>query len=120
MRDERGRAGRYTVLFDGECPLCKRSVEALRVRDLEEVLEFVPMQDPGVEEAFPDISREDLAASIHLVGPEGEIWEGAGAVEELARILHGLRWFEPLFRLPFARTLAGTLYRLVARNRRSG
>lgn len=117
MNEHRQEGARYTVLFDGDCPLCRRSVESLRVRDLAGVLDFIPAQDPRMEEAFPWISREALAASIHLVGPADETWEGAGAFEELARILPGFGWLAPLFRLPFARPVARGLYRLVARNR---
>lgn len=111
------RRGGFTVLFDGGCPLCRRSVEILKVRDREGALEFLPAQDPAVKEAFPWLSREALAASIHLVGPNGRTWEGVGAVEELARVLPGYRWLRFAFALPFARVLAGSTYRWIAKNR---
>ena len=117
MNEKRREAGRYTVIFDGDCPLCRVSVDALRVRDSEGLLAFVPGQEPEIEENYPGISRDEAAAAIHLVGPDGEIWEGAGAVEKLARILPGFRWLRVLFALPFARRLAGPIYRIVARNR---
>jgi predicted DCC family thiol-disulfide oxidoreductase YuxK len=118
MNEKSGEAERYTVIFDGDCPLCRGSVEALRVRDLEGILDFVPGQEPGIEENYPGISRDAASAAIHLVSPDGEIWQGAGAVEELARILPGFRWLRGLFALPFARRLAGPVYRIVARNRK--
>jgi predicted DCC family thiol-disulfide oxidoreductase YuxK len=109
--------GTYAVLFDGECPMCRRAVDHLSRWDREGVLELKPVQDPGVEERFPEVAGRNLEESIHLVGPEGEVWTGAAAVEKLMSVLPGWRWLSRLFDIPLVRPLGERVYRWVARNR---
>jgi predicted DCC family thiol-disulfide oxidoreductase YuxK len=79
-------------------------------------LEYLPNQASAVEERFPQIPPEALAGSLHLVGPEGEVWEGAEAVERIVTLLPGYTWLSRLFGLPFARPLARAAYRTIARS----
>jgi predicted DCC family thiol-disulfide oxidoreductase YuxK len=110
-------SGAYTLLYDGECPLCLRAVSRVEAWDREGRVGLLPTQDPGVGERFPWLSEEALMGSIHLVGPGKETWEGVGAVEELARILPRWRWAAWLFRLPLVRPLGRRVYGWVARHR---
>ncbi len=80
--------------------------------------ELVPLQDPSVPARFPGIPRPALERALHLVGPDGTVREGAEAIEGILARLPSGKWFERLFRLPFARPLAASVYRFVARNRR--
>lgn len=108
---------RYTLLYDSNCPICLRSVQRLKRWDRRKELIFLPAGDPSVREQFPSLSREALEASIHLVGPEGRIWEGADAVERLFAILPGFSRARWVFRIPLVRPLARRVYRWIARNR---
>lgn len=108
---------RHTVLYDSECPVCLGSVERLRRWDTRKLLAYLPNQDPSVSKRFPSLSPEALAGSLYLVSPEGEVQEGADAVEALLRRLPRVAWGAWVFHLPLARPLARMLYRWVARNR---
>jgi len=110
-------SGVYTLLYDGECPLCRRAVSRVEAWDREGRVELLPAQDPAVPERFPWLAEEALMGSMHLVGPGNETREGAAAVEELAGILPRWRWAAWLFRLPLVRPLGRRVYRWVARNR---
>jgi predicted DCC family thiol-disulfide oxidoreductase YuxK len=110
-------SGAYTLLYDGQCPLCLRAVSRLESWDREGRVELLPAQDPAVPERFPWLAEEALMGSMHLVGPGNETREGAAAVEELAGILPRWRWAAWLFRLPLVRPLGRRVYRWVARNR---
>lgn len=112
-----GTSAEYTVLFDGDCPLCRRAVGRLRSWDRGKKLRFLPAADPEVEGCFPWISAGALQYSLHLVGPERRTWEGAGAVEQLIRILPGWGWAARFFKLPGARWAAQRGYRWIAENR---
>ena len=112
-----GTRGAYTLLYDGSCPLCRKAVFRLEAWDREGRVELLPAQDPAAAERFPWLSEEALMDSIHLVGPENQTWEGAGAVEELAGLLPRWRWAAWLFRLPLVRSLGRRVYRWVARRR---
>jgi predicted DCC family thiol-disulfide oxidoreductase YuxK len=116
VREDDARRG-YTLLYDGECPFCRKSVSRLQARDTDGLVEVIPAQDSAVPSRFPWLSEEALRGSIHLVGPGNRTWEGAGALEELVSVLPRWRWAAWVFSLPFARPLARWVYRWVARNR---
>ena len=58
---------RYTVIYDGQCKVCTRSVELLTKWDRNHDLEMTPSQTPGVREKFPWIAPRAYADSIQVV-----------------------------------------------------
>lgn len=109
--------GRYTVVYDGECGVCRRSAALLRRWDTDDRLELVPFQAPGVLDRYPAIDEREFRSALQVIAPDGRRWAGADAVEQaLARTPKGrpIAWF---FRLPLARPAARRFYRWFARNR---
>ena len=111
------RAPSHTLVYDGHCRMCQRVMVAIRSMDRAGAIEIVASQDPGVRERFSAIPARAFDEAMHLVARDGTAWSGAAAIEELLRILPRTRWFAPVFHIPFARDLADTVYRWVARNR---
>ena len=107
----------YTVIYDGECRVCRASIEGLERWDHERVLEMVPFQAPGARERFAWIDSAAFESEIQLVAPDGETWSGAAAVEQLLEILPRGGMLGWLFKLPFGRPIADRLYRSFARRR---
>ena len=107
----------WTLVYDGTCRMCTRLSNALRTWDRGREIEVVPSQAAGVMARFPWIPARAFSEAIQLVGPDGETWQGAAAVEQLLNILPRGRWIAWVFRIPFMRSLADRLYRWVARNR---
>ena len=108
---------RCTVVFDGECGVCRRWVDRLRRWDTDGHLRFIPFQGPGVMERYPEIDEIEFRKAVQVIAPDGRRWSGADAVEQaLARTPRGRRlaW---LFELPLARPIARIGYRWFARNR---
>jgi predicted DCC family thiol-disulfide oxidoreductase YuxK len=105
-----------TLIYDGECGICRQAVTLLQRWDREHVLRFVPFQDEravrGVGIALPA-----LAAAMHLIVPGGRVYAGADAVPELLRLFPGKRWLAPLFRIPGVLPIARRIYAWVARRR---
>jgi len=111
--------GTYTLIFDGACRLCQRSVVWVQARDRDERIRALPYQDPEVAGAFSVIPRDELESAMQLVAPDGTRRQGADAVEGILELLPGWRAFAPVFAVPGVRCLAARVYRWVARNRRS-
>jgi predicted DCC family thiol-disulfide oxidoreductase YuxK len=109
--------GRWTVLYDGDCNFCRRTVRRLQRLDRDDRLALVPYQDREVAEFFAWLSRDALEDTLHVVSPAGEVWTGARAVERLVPLLRGGRVPALIFRLPLVRPLADRVYRWIARNR---
>ncbi len=108
---------RPTLIYDGECGMCRQAVELLRRWDREHVLHFVPFQDEAAVARFR-IALPALAAAMHLILPDGRVYPGADAVPELLRLLPGKRWLAPLFRIPGVPPIARRVYAWIAVRRR--
>jgi predicted DCC family thiol-disulfide oxidoreductase YuxK len=109
---------RYTVIYDGQCKVCRRSVELLAKWDQNHDLEIIPSQTPGVAKRFPLITPRAYADSIQLVrNQDGKTWQAGAALEELLNVLPKGRLISWLFRIPLARPLVDKSYRWFARNR---
>lgn len=107
----------YTLVYDGMCRMCTRLSNVLTKWDRQRRIEVVPSQATGVMARFPWIPTRAYAEAIQLVGPGGETWQGAAAIEQLLNVLPRGGWIAWIFRIPFVRTLADRVYRWVARNR---
>jgi predicted DCC family thiol-disulfide oxidoreductase YuxK len=107
----------WTVVYDGECALCVRSIEWVRDRDREGRFELVAYQSGGVMDRFPEIPPSDFETSVQLVGPDRRRWEGAAAVEKILELIPRTRPVSRLFRIPLVRPIARVIYRAFARNR---
>lgn len=107
----------YTLVYDGACRVCTRLAGILDRWDTRDEIEAIPFQNTSVLERFPWIPAFAYTQAIQLVGPGGRTWQGAGALEQLLKILpHGgvLGW---AFRVPLAGRLIERFYRWFARNR---
>lgn len=107
----------YTLVFDGMCKVCNRLAKLLRTWDRRREIEVVPSQAPGVTARFPWIPARAFTQAIQLVGPDGETWQGAAAIEALLGILPRGRLISWIFSIPYVRVLADKFYRWFARNR---
>jgi len=114
MRADRTRP---TLIYDGECGFCRRSVDLLQRWDREHRIALVPFQDRARVAAF-NIPLPALAAAMHLVlPPDGRVLSGADAVPELLRRLPGKAWLAWGFRIPGVRPIARRVYAWIARRR---
>ena len=113
-----GTAVKPVLIYDGDCGFCRCWLGWARNR-LGDRLEYLPLQDPQVPARFPNLSRDRLQESVHLVEPDGTVCCGARAVFEAL----GLGWsslpIRAYRRLPGAAQLSELGYRSVAGDRKS-
>ena len=107
----------YTVVYDGNCKVCNRLVKVLNALDRRNDIEVVPSQAPGVMARFPWIPARAYADALQMVGPGGETWAGAAAIEQILNVIPKGWFVSWLFRIPGVRLLADRFYRWFARNR---
>jgi predicted DCC family thiol-disulfide oxidoreductase YuxK len=110
------RAEQPTVIYDGECGICRDAVARLRAWDRERWFAFVPFQDRDAVARF-GIALPALAAAMHLLLPDGRAFAGADAIPEMLRLLPGKRWLRWLFHVPGVLPAARRVYRYVAARR---
>jgi predicted DCC family thiol-disulfide oxidoreductase YuxK len=106
-----------TLIYDGECGMCREAVQRLQRWDREHRLRYVPFQDESAVARF-GIALPALAAAMHLVLPDGRVFAGADAVPELGKLLPGKGWWAWGFAVPGVRPVARRVYRRIAERRR--
>lgn len=108
----------YTVIYDGTCRVCTRSVKMLDSWDRNHELEIIPSQAPGTRQRFPWTPAGAYAESVQVIRTsDGRTWQAGAALEELLKVLPKGRSVSWLFKIPFARPLADSLYGWFARNK---
>jgi predicted DCC family thiol-disulfide oxidoreductase YuxK len=107
----------FTLLYDGDCPLCSREVAVLRRRDRRRgALALVDIAAPGFDPARYGRTRETLMARIHGVLPDGTVIEGM-EVFRRAYAAVGLGWVLAPSRWPVVGRAFDAAYEWFARNR---
>jgi predicted DCC family thiol-disulfide oxidoreductase YuxK len=107
------------VLYDGDCRLCRKSVEQLRRLDVWHRLSYVNVRENGQMRACqPPLDPERLLQEMHLVTPDGRrVYHGFAAFRWMAWRLPLLWPLAPLLYLPGVPTVGQRLYLWIARNR---
>ena len=105
------------LIYDGDCNFCQRLVQRWQ-RITGDRVDYVPFQEAAPR--FPQIPQERFEASIQLVLPSGEIFEGAEAVFRTLAVVpgrgRGLRFYR---KIPGFAWLAEAGYRWISRNRKT-
>jgi predicted DCC family thiol-disulfide oxidoreductase YuxK len=107
----------FTLLYDGDCPLCSREVAMLRRRDRGRGhLALVDIAASDFDPARYGRDRESLMARIHGVRPDGTVVEGM-EVFRRAYAAVGLGWLLAPSRWPLVGRAFDAAYGWFARNR---
>ena len=96
-----------TVLYDGECPLCRREVSVYQGLLAREPVRWVDVSVPGA--TLPG-DRGTLLSRFHVQREDGSLVSGAQAFIELWERLPGWRWLAMMGRLPGAAWLMEKAY----------
>ena len=105
-------------VYDGNCGFCVQWVERIRGAAGDRVA-FAPSQEVGGR--FPQITPEQFETAVQWIGPDGEVFSGAGAALRVLAFTGPagrLSWWA-YRRLPLFAAFAEACYRLVARNRKT-
>jgi predicted DCC family thiol-disulfide oxidoreductase YuxK len=109
---------RFTVLFDGGCPLCRRTVKALRTIDWLGRLQFVDGTNAAARARIaPGLTEAEILVEMFVIDARGQRHGGYAGYLQLARAVPLLWPFALLGPLPGIRFAGDRLYRFVAANR---
>jgi ubiquinone biosynthesis monooxygenase Coq7 len=113
-RDGIGRT--LTIVYDGDCPVCRLTVRALRILDWRRRLAFTPLQ--RFQPRSPrDPSRRELTTALHVRDARGRWHLGGDAALSIAGVVPVLVPLSLAGRLRGLRGPVEAAYRLVAANR---
>jgi predicted DCC family thiol-disulfide oxidoreductase YuxK len=106
-----------TVLYDGECGLCRASVARLRRMDPGGRIELVDLHAPDAPARFPPVDREEAMRWMQAVDRAGRVYSGADAWARIGLALPGWKLIAGLLLAPGIHFVARHVYAWVARNR---
>ena len=107
-----------TVLFDGGCPMCRRTVRTLHRLDWLGRLQFADATDAARRERLaPGLTEADVLVEMYVVDGAGRRFGGYEGFFRLARVIPLMWPFLAVGGLPGIRQLGHAVYRRIAANR---
>ncbi|HJZ83266.1 MAG TPA: DUF393 domain-containing protein [Pyrinomonadaceae bacterium] len=108
---------RLTVLYDGQCALCRASAARVRRFDLRGRIELVDLHESSVSHRFPQVDREEAMKWMVAVNPRGRTYKGSDAWARVGLLLPGWKLVAWVLLVPGIHRLATKIYDWIARNR---
>ena len=83
---------KFTFLFDGGCPLCRRETRFLKKKDISNKINFVDINDDSYNPIlYQDISYEQAMSNLHGILENGDIIKGLDVLSYSYKLV-GLGW----------------------------
>ncbi|MBK8097570.1 MAG: DUF393 domain-containing protein [Planctomycetes bacterium] len=114
--EHRHMQAEFTLLYDSECPFCRREVAWLQRRSAGDRLAAIDIAAPEFDAGRFGLTLADVQARLHGITTDGRIVTGMAAIRAAWRAV-GLGWVMAPTGWPLFRPLADLGYRVFARYR---
>ncbi len=109
--------GRFLVLYDGHCRFCTTQMKNLQRLGKQNALIPHDFQQAESLSVLPGIPYDACMRAMHLVTPEGRVYEGASAVMQAVSTRPALSWLWYAYHLPGIHLSTNLVYAIIAANR---
>lgn len=106
-----------TVLFDGDCGFCRRSIRLGKSLDWLGKIEWRARLEPGTKERFPQLSDEETQNRMVSIRPDGKSYGGFYAVRDIWLRLPLTFLPALILYIPGVHLLGEPAYKWIAENR---
>lgn len=107
---------KFKLLYDGQCPMCRREANWLQRRNRAGRLAFEDISAPGFDPARYGLTQSQVMGVMHGVFPDGRIVTKVEAFRQAYQLV-GMGWLLAPTRWPVLRGLANWGYERFARHR---
>lgn len=107
---------RLTLIFDGSCDFCTRTVRLVRALDRQQRITIAPFQKPGFPESY-GLTITQCEQSIWAITPDGFPYAAAAAANLTAATALRLSLPLWLYSIPGITAIEEAAYHLIAINR---
>ncbi len=115
--DRSDKEERAVLIYDENCPICRKAADWVERNKRGDVLELLPCQAKVVRSRFPSMEETVCMKAMQLVLPDGRVLPGEKALPEIINRLRRYHWAAWLFRLPGSGMLSHAFYRWFAGRR---
>ena len=106
----------FKLLYDGQCPMCRREADWLRRRSRDNRLAFEDISAPEFDAGRYGLTSAQVLGVMHGVFPDGRIVTKVEAFRQAYQLV-GLGWLLAPTRWPGLKQLSNWGYERFARNR---
>lgn len=112
-------AGRYSVLYDGSCGICKRTMAVFRGIDLARRVEILDVLAdwPKISSRYPHLDQMECLTNMHVISPDGKVTVGYDGYRSVSRVMPLFWPLIPLLYIPPVPQIGRRVYAWVARSR---
>lgn len=115
--DATGKEERAVIIYDEDCPICRKAAYWVERTKRGDVLELLPCQAEAARNRFPFMEKSICMKAMQLILPDGRMLSGEKALPEVINRLRRYHWVAWLFRLPGSGILSHAFYRWFAGRR---
>jgi len=109
---------RTRILFDGQCPLCIKSITFIRYFDWFCRFNYDDLEEPDIKKDFSATEQEIMKREMHLITPDGRKFKGFFAFRKMLTQIPLLWPLLIIFYFPFASAIGPYIYNRVASTRK--
>lgn len=117
MAEKKKRSGTAVLIYDGECPVCQKTVAWIRENMRKDAFEMLSCQAEETRTRFPSVEQAVCMRAMQLILPDGQVLGGEKALPEIVKRLKRFSPAAAIFELPGSETLTRSFYRWFADNR---
>lgn len=115
--EDRDSKTNLKLLYDGECPICKREICILQKRDIKTKINFIDISSKAFSPLeHNNIDYQTAMSEIHAIDGKGNLLVGIPAFATVYARCQ-LLVISTLLRIPFIKRILKPLYTLFAKNR---
>ena len=115
--DRTSKEERPVLIYDENCPICRKTARWVEGNLKGDALEMLPCQAEGARNRFPFMEKSICMKAMQLVLPNGKVLSGEKALPEIINRLRRYGWVASFFRLPGSGILSHAFYRWFAERR---
>jgi len=106
-----------TLLYDGDCPICKREITHLQRHNTKQLVHFIDISTQNYQkESYANIDYNMAMKAIHAIDASGNVLKGPAAFQQLY-IRCGYPMLSLLYGLPILHAFFSRIYYLFAKYR---
>ena len=105
-----------SVYFDGQCPICRREIDLMKLLNRKERLQFIDFADPSYRAADHGLNQCELGRVIHARWSDGTVITGVEVFREMWNVV-GFGFLARVSRQPTINKLLVKAYAWFSRNR---